>query len=234
VRKLLVVLDLKAIPYRIDPVIPFSGNDEFSRVSPLRRVPVYRDDAVTLSDSTVICEYLEERYPTPALMPQSPAARARARWLEEFADTRMGEVFIWRLFNQTVIGPYVWGTATDKALLERTLTEEIPHVLDYLERELPNEGFLFGALSIADVSIAVFFRNAAFARFQVDAARWPKTAGFVARVLALPSFLKLAPFEEKCLRTPWREHRAAVGALGAPLTESTFATGEPRRGLMQI
>jgi glutathione S-transferase len=79
VRKLLVVLDLKGIPYRIDPVIPFSGNDEFSRVSPLRRVPVYRDDEVTLSDSTVICEYLEERYPTPALMPHSPAARARAR-----------------------------------------------------------------------------------------------------------------------------------------------------------
>src|SRR4029453_18657204 len=164
---------------------------------------------------------------SPGGIPRSPAARARARWLEEFADTRMGEVFIWRLFNQTVIGPYVWGPATHKALLERTLTEEIPHVLDYLEPELPNEGFLFGAPSIADVSIAVFFRNAAFARFQVDAARWPSTAGFVARVLALPSFRKLVPFEEKGLRTPWGEHRAAVGALGAPLTEPTFATNEP-------
>src|SRR5262245_55748897 len=182
VRKVLVVLDLKGVPYRIDPVIPFTGNDEFSRISPVRRVPVYRDDAVTLCDSTVICEYLNERYPTPALMPSAPASRARARWLEEFADTRMGDVFIWRLFNQTVIAPHIWGTPTDKALLERTLTQEIPHVLDYLEHELPDDGFVFGALSIADVAVAVFFRNAAFARFEVDARRWPKTAAFVTRL----------------------------------------------------
>ena len=234
VRKVLVVLDMKGVPYRIDPIIPFTGNDAFSVLSPLRRVPVYRDDTVTLSDSTVICEYLEERYPTPALMPRDPAARARARWLEEFADTRMGEVFIWRLFNQAVISPHVWGRPTDAAVLERTLNEEIPHVLAYLEDELPPEGFLFGTPTIADVSIAAFFRNAAFARFRPDSARWPRTAAYVARVLALPSFQKLVPFEEKCARTPWKHHREAVAELGAALTTETYATAEPRQGLMQL
>src|SRR6185436_11491497 len=121
VRKVLVVLDLKGIPYEIDPIVPFFGNDEFSRLSPIRRIPVLTDDQVTLSDSTVICEYLDDRHPSPAVRPADPVARARARWLEEFADTRMGEVFIWRLFNETIINPFVWGKKTDAEVLERTL-----------------------------------------------------------------------------------------------------------------
>ncbi len=79
VRKVLVCLDLKGVSYEIDPIVPFYGNDEFARLSPVRRIPVLIDDAVTLSDSTVICEYLEERYPEPSLFPQGPAsAPARA------------------------------------------------------------------------------------------------------------------------------------------------------------
>ena len=92
VRKVLAVLELKRVPYRLDPVVPFFGTDEFTRLSPLRRVPVVIDGDLVLPDSTVICEYLDERHPTPPLMPRDPAARARARWLEEFADTRMGDV----------------------------------------------------------------------------------------------------------------------------------------------
>jgi glutathione S-transferase len=37
VRKVLVCLDLKGIPYEIDPIVPFFGNEEFSRISPARR-----------------------------------------------------------------------------------------------------------------------------------------------------------------------------------------------------
>ena len=86
--KVMAVCDLKGVAYRIDPIIPFQGNDEFSRLSPLRRIPVLIDDQVTLADSTVIAEYLDERHGTPGLFPDTPAARARARWIEEFADTR--------------------------------------------------------------------------------------------------------------------------------------------------
>ncbi len=234
VRKVLVVLDLKRIPYEIDPIIPFMGNDEFSKLSPIRRIPVLTDDRLTLSDSTVICEYLDDRHPEPALRPSGPVERARARWLEEFADTRMGEVFIWRLFNQTIINPFVWGEKTDQEVLERTLHQDIPHVLDYLETELPSEGFLFGRPSTADVSIATFFRNAAYARYRVDASRWPRTAAFVDRVLGLESFTKLRPFEDKMMQTPPGEQRAALAAMGAPLTAESFGTTTPRRGLMKI
>lgn len=232
VRKVLVALDLKGIPYEIDPIVPFMGNDAFSKLSPVRRIPVLVDGRVTLCDSTVICEYLEDRYPDPPLHPRDPADRARARWLEEFADTRMGEVFIWRLFNERVIKRAVWGQETDRAVVERTLAEDVPQVLDYLEEQLPEQDFLFGAVSIADIAIAVFFRNARFARFEVDAVRWPRTASFVERVLGLEPFLRLRPFEEALMRKPTPEHRRVLVELGAPLTAETYGTGTPRPGIL--
>jgi len=47
VRKVLVALELKGLPYEIDPIVPFMGDERFSRLSPLRRIPVYIDGRVT-------------------------------------------------------------------------------------------------------------------------------------------------------------------------------------------
>lgn len=234
VRKVLVVLDLKDIPYEIDPIVAFYADDEFTKLSPLRRVPVLIDDQISLTDSTVICEYLDERHPAPPLLPRGAAARARARWLEEFADTRMGEAFIWRLFNQHVLQRFIWGQEPDAEVLRRTHEEDIPQILDYLEAQLPADGFIFDELSIADIAIAAPLRNAAFVRFKVDPDRWPRTAAFVDRVLALPSFAKLRPFEAVSVRTPIPGHRDALQALGAPLTGTSHMTPHPRRGPMHI
>ena len=234
VRKVLVALDLKGIPYESDPIVPFYGDERFSQISPVRRIPVLIDSHATLTDSSVICQYLEDLCPEPALYPANIVDRARARWLEEYADSRMGEVFIWRLFNQVAIKPNVWGEQTDNAIVAKTVSEEIPQILDYLETQLPAEGFIFGKVSIADISIACFFRNAAFARFQVDAARWPRTASFVSRVLNLPSFEKLKAIEDRLIRTPIAQHRAALIEIGIPVMKNTCGTEEPRRGVMQI
>jgi len=234
VRKVLVCLDQKGIDYAIDPIVPFFGNERFSEISPIRRIPVLTDDRVTLTDSSVICQYLEDRYPEPALYPADIVERARARWLEEFADSRMGEVFIWGLFNQVLINPFVFGEPTNQEALAKTLSTDIPHILDYLETQAPPAGFAFGTLSIADISIAVFFRNASLARFRIDATRWPKTAAFVERVLATNSFQKLKVIEDRLIRIPPGEHRQVLGEMGITLTEESFGTTSPRRGLMRI
>ncbi len=234
VRKVLAVLHLKGVAYEIDPIVAFMGDERFSRISPVRRIPVLIDDRVTLCDSSVICQYLEDCYPQPPLYPADLGDRAQARWLEEYADTRMGDVFIWQLFNQVAIGPHVWGRKTDEAVVKKTLTEEMPQVLDYLESQLPQDGFLFGALCIADISLAAFFRNAAFARFAVDARRWPRTAAFVERVLSQDCLARLKPFEEKTLRTPIPGHRQALMAMGAPILAETYGIATPRPGVMRI
>jgi len=231
VRKVLVCLELKGLDYAIDPVVPFCGNDEFARLSPLRRVPVLLDGELALNDSSVICQYLEDKHPTPALYPTDIAARAKARWLEEFADTRLADALIWRVFYQRAIRRHLFGETPDEAVIEDALQVQIPQALDYLETQLPAEGFIHGTLSIADISIACYFRTAAFVRYAVDAARWPRTAAFVERMLALQPFRKLARYEEAMLRLPPPQQRDALAAIDAPLTAWSLGGDTPRHGL---
>lgn len=234
VRKVLACLELKGIAYEIDPIVPFYGDDRFSKLSPLRRIPVLIDGDLVLTDSSVICQYLEDLQPSPPLLPADIRDRARARWLEEFADSRMGDVFIWRLFYRVAVGPAVWGDKRDAEQVTRTLTEDVPTVLDYLEVEAPAEGFRFGAPTLADIAPACFIRNAHLSRVQIDATRWPRTAGWMARTLALPVFAKLAALENATLRRPIPEHRDALRAAGAPISAHTYGSDTPRRGVMTI
>jgi glutathione S-transferase len=234
VRKVLVCLELKGIPYEVDPIVPFYGDERFSILSPLRRIPVLVDGDLVLTDSSVICQYLDELQSSPALLPTAIRDRARARWLEEFADTRMGDVFIWRLFNQVAIRPAVWGEKGDRTMVDKVLQEDAPAVLDYLEAEAPDDGFRFGALGLADIAPACFFRNAGFARFQIDVARWPRTAAWMARTHATRPFLKLATFENAILRTPIPDQHTALQATGAPISTESFGQATPRRGVMPL
>jgi len=234
VRKVLACMNLKGLPFEVDPITPFYGNEEFRQLSPLCRIPVLVDGDFSCSDSSVICAYLDEAYPGHALFPADPKDRARARWLEEFADTRLGDVFIWGLFYQKIVHPLVWGEPGDAARIEKSLNEDIPAVLDYLERELPAEGFLFGDIGVADISIASFFRNGAYAGFSVDAKRWPTTAAYVERTLAHPCIADLLRFEDVQRNADIKGRRQALLDAGARLTQTTMAVREPRKGMMRL
>lgn len=235
VRKVLACMALKGIAYTIDPITPFYGNDDFTRLSPLRRIPVLVQGDLALSDSSVICAWLDEQYPDRhALLPASPADRARARWLEEFADTRMGDVFIWGLFYQKVVHPLVWKEPGDEARIAATLETDMPMVLDYLEGQVPADGFLFGEIGLADVALASFFPNARYAGFEVDAERWPRTAAFVARCLAHDCFAATLRWEAAQLSTTPAGRRAALEEAGAPLSDVSYALKQPRQGVMTL
>lgn len=234
VRKVLACLELKGLDYEVDPITPFYGNDEFERLSPLRRIPVLVDDDLALSDSSVICAYVDEAYPGHPLLPTAAKDRARARWLEEYADTRMGDVFIWGLFYPKVVHPRVWGEDGDLARVEKCLSEDAPKMLDYLDRELPAEGFLFGDIGLADIAIASFFRNAEYAGFKIDAGRWPNVSRFVGETLAHPVFEKLLKLEKVQLGASVSGRRQALLDAGAKLTAETLAVREPRPGIMRL
>ena len=234
VRKVLACLALKDLIYEIDPITPFFGNDEFGRLSPLRRIPVLIDGDLSLCDSSVICAYLDEAYPQRPLLPAGVKDRARARWFEEYADTRLGDVFIWGLFYQKFVRPIIWGEAGDQARIEKTLNDDLPRELDYLEGELPADGYLFGDIGLADIAIATFFRNGAYAGFEVDSGRWPRTAAFVVRTLDHEVFADLYRFEQAQLSTTPQGRRQALLEAGARLTEESIGTREPRKGVMAL
>ena len=69
---------------------------DFAKVSPRGEVPALVDGEVAIFDSTIILEYLEDKWPSPALLPKSPAERARVRMLEEVMDTHF-EAINWGL-----------------------------------------------------------------------------------------------------------------------------------------
>jgi glutathione S-transferase len=234
VRKVLVCMELKGLDYEIDPITPFFGNDEFRRMSPLCRIPVLIDEGLVLTDSTVIAEYLDEQYPDPPLMPSEPKERARARWLEEFADTRLGDVVIWGLFYPKMVHPRVWGEPGDQERINHTLAVELPAVLDYLEGELPDDGYLFGDMGLADIAIATFFRNGSYAGFVPEASRWPKTARYVELVLKHPAFQRLYQMEMIQISASIEGRRQALLDAGARLTAETYGQREPRKGVMRL
>jgi len=234
VRKVLVCLHVKGIEYQIDPIVPFFGDERFGELSPVRRIPVLIDGDVTLPDSTVICEYLEDKYPTPSLYPKAPEARGRARWLEEFADTRMGEVLVWRFFNEIVIRRSVWGEKTDHDIVKHALEHEIPQILDLVERECGETGALAaGRMGIAEIAVSTFFRTAAFAGYSIDPGRWPRAAELVSSTLDDPGFVELRRFEETLIKTPIERQREALASVGAPLTPTSLGTDSPRRGILK-
>jgi len=234
VRKVLACMNLKGLDYQVDPITPFFGNEEYERLSPLRRIPVLIDGDFSMSDSSVICAYLDEAYPDRPLLPADPKNRARSRWFEEYADTRLGDVFIWNLFYQKVVHPLVWGEPGDQTRIDKALNEDIPAALDYLEGELPSEGFLFGRIGLADVAIASFFQNGFYAEFSVDTGRWPRTAAFVERVLAHPCIAPLLEYEAIQRNADINGRRQALLDAGVRLTETTMGLREPRKGYMPL
>lgn len=234
VRKVLACMNLKGLDYEVDPITPFFGNDEYHRLSPLRRIPVLIDGDFAISDSSVICAYLDEAYPDRPLLPASPKDRARARWFEEYADTRLGDLLIWGLFYQKVVYPLVWGEPGDQGRIDKTLSEDLPAALDYLEGELPAQGFLFDRIGLADIAIASFFQNGAYAGFMIDAERWPRSAGFVERTLADPCVAVLLKYEAIQRNADIKGRRQALLNAGVRLTATTMGLREPRKGMMRL
>src|SRR5712692_10274120 len=92
-----------------------SGRDDaFAAVSPRLEVPALVDGDTTVFDSTIILEYIEDRWPTPPLLPATPAERARVRMLEEMCDTYY-EPVNWALFEIRFFGRAT-GEAADTLL----------------------------------------------------------------------------------------------------------------------
>lgn len=232
VRKVLAACAVKGVEVELDPISPMFGNDDFERLSPLRRVPVWLEGDLVLCDSSVIVQYIEETRPGPSLWPTDPVQRAKARWLEEFADTRLFDVLGWRLFFEIAVKPRFFGTETDAGVVETARDVELPQILDYLEGQMPEEGFLFGALSMADLSLAPTFLNAGAVQVHVDPARWPRTAAWLERVNHETPLGPLNKLARALMRTPIAAHRDRLAEFGLAAANRSWMGEAPRRGPM--
>jgi glutathione S-transferase len=195
VRKVRVALAEKGLQYSLEQVSPFQPPPEFLAISPLKRIPVLRDTDLpepnTLPDSSVVCDYLEHKYPNPRLYPSEPYPRARALWFEEYADTQIASNMVRALFFERVVKKML-RMQPDESVCEAALRDHMPGIGDYLEKELGPREYLVGdAFSIADIAIGTMFVNVYHAGEVVDSGRWPNLAAYVARLHARASFQAL-------------------------------------------
>lgn len=87
VRKTWIFMKEKGLEFEHRQLDPLDKSDRFLKMNPLGRIPILEEaDGNLISDSSVICDYLENTHPEPALYPSDHRERARALWLEEYGD----------------------------------------------------------------------------------------------------------------------------------------------------
>jgi len=201
VRKVRVALAEKGLDYELRPFLPLNVSAEYRKISPLGKIPAYEEDGRTLSDSSVICAYLERTHPEPALYPSDPYEFARALWFEEYGDSALAQHVGGGIFFQKIVAPRFLQRPTDQAVVDKALNHDIPPLFDYLESQLQAREVIAGTrFSIGDIGICTHFVNMQHAGHEVDATRWPKLARYVAHVLARPSFKALIDEEAPLFR----------------------------------
>jgi glutathione S-transferase len=156
-------------------------------------VPALEVDGQAIFDSTIILEYLEDRWPTPALLPVAPLARAQARMIEDVCDT------YYEAINWAIAEILVFGRATG-ALAEKLLgraAEQTRGVNAWLSERL-GKGPWFGGATFgwADLSVAPHV-NAAANFGNAGRGRTP-LAAWLERLRARPSAQRTSS------ATPWR------------------------------
>ena len=188
VRKVLAYGAEKGLELEHKPLGLGSDDPAFLACSPFRKIPGFSDGDFAISDSSAIIHYLEAKYPEPALIPAEPEARARTIWFDEFADTILCACGAKMFFNR-IVAPRFLGREGDLETADKAEKEELPPILDYLERTLPENGWLVGeGITLADIAVATAFANFRHLGVTIDSERYPKVAAFAGRMLARPSF----------------------------------------------
>jgi len=87
----------------------------------------------------------------------------------------------------------------DEELVSKIINKQLPPILDYIETQVPAEGFLFGDFTMADLCLVSPLINSGYAGYEVDAGKWPKFSAFIQRVKSHPEVAYILEQEAKAL-----------------------------------
>lgn len=182
--KVRIVLAEKEIPYTVRE-LPWSKKtlwgpkpEEFLAVSPRGEVPVLVDDGFAVHDSTVIVEYLEDRYPNVPLFPTDVFSKAQCRIWEDEGDFNQKHVGV--LISDVFLQPP--GTPLPNSA--QAAISGLDQFYDRLEYQLANQDYLCGNFTAADVSV---FVTAFFAQTLGSKITQPNVLAWYNRMLERPA-----------------------------------------------
>ncbi len=188
-------LALKGIDYEYVPVNIFGGDageqygPTYRALNPQSRVPTLVDGDFALAQSLAILEYLESRFPEPALVPADARLRARM-W--SFCQTIAAD--IQPLQNTGPLAYLTQQLGVDDARRDAWIRHWIERGLSALEAErgAAESAFVFGDRpTLADCLLVPQAYNAE--RFACDVAKFPRLLAVAHRCRALPAFAKAHP-----------------------------------------
>ncbi len=185
-----IALNLKGLAYEVAPR-NLRRNEQhdpgYLAVNPQGLVPALETDGGVITQSLAICEYLDEVFPEPPLLPRDPHMRARVR---AFADVIACDV---HPIQNLKILKRLEGLGLSEAQVAAWAVETIENGFDACEALIDDQPgpFCFGDRpTLADVFLAPQFVNAR--RFGVEL-RWPRLQAAEAACLELPAFRQAAP-----------------------------------------
>jgi glutathione S-transferase/RNA polymerase-associated protein len=182
-QKVKIALAEKEVPYesRVPDILGGELSD-FVSLNPRLEVPTLLDGDLAVFDSTVILEYLEDRWPTPPLLPPGAAERARVRMIEELCDTYY-EAINWAIFEIRIF-QRATGALADQ--LEGRAAAQRAGCNQYLERALGGRPYFNGdTFGWGDLCVVPFVQAAALTG--APPAPGSGLAAWLERVTARPS-----------------------------------------------
>lgn len=189
----------------------------FLQANPRGEVPALIDDETAIFDSSIILEYIEDRWPTPALLPPTPAERARVRMLEDVMDTHY-EAITWGLAELAHFGRAT-GPLADT--LRNNAASQITDWHNWLEAQLGESKWFNGArFGWGDLVVIPYLNGSA--GFGLAPSPNSALAAWQARANERPSVRKVSAAAASMAMSGTDDARAGMAAVREMLERGEF------------
>ena len=185
-------------------------NPELRNLNPINKTPTLVDDGKPAFESLAILEYLDEKYPSPPLMPKDPVERARAR-----AMTMLGYLYIYQDARIVALQLFDWDSWDSKTQVyparrppekvDQTIVgpaeERLMNHFGILDKELASRPWVAGQMfGIPDIVLT------------------PTAMGFKLRGRPIQEFRNVSKWLDACMARPAvKDTATTVVKRGSPI-----------------
>ncbi len=189
-RKVRLCLAEKRIEVELVEERYWEQDPDFLRRNPAGKIPVLKLGGRTMSESAAICEYLEEVYPAPPLMPRDPEGRYEVRRLVAWFDDKFHEEVTAKLLGERVFKKVMGAGYPDSANVKAG-SRAIKFHLDYMAWLLDQRRWLAGnEMTMADFAAAAHLSCLDYIS-DVDWHRCEAVKDWYAKIKSRPAFRSL-------------------------------------------
>ncbi|HXY21314.1 MAG TPA: glutathione S-transferase N-terminal domain-containing protein [Burkholderiaceae bacterium] len=182
-----LVLFEKGMDFEIKDVDLFNKPEEISVMNPYGQVPILVERELTLYESNIINEYIDERFPHPQLMPADPVMRARAR------------LFLFNFERELFVHVQTLENSNNQKAIEKARVQIRDRLTQLAPILLKNKYMLGDEFSMLDVAIAPLLWR--LDHYEIEL---PKSAAplmkFAERIFSRPAYIEALTPSEKVMR----------------------------------